>query len=382
MAHALTIRGDCNRTFTEGTYTLVSHEPYGVTGIILPWNYPVMLFGQKIAPALAAGNVCIVKPSEFTVGSICEVIRVFMEAGLPEGVVTAVNGLGPEVGNALASHPAVRLVSFTGSTRGGKAVQQAAAGNLKRVLLECGGKSAAVVFDDVDVDALVANPGFVLTSGILHAGQVCATASRLLVQEGVYEEVVEKLKKVFSEVVAVGDPSDPNVLKSMPFCYGATTNEAQLKRIMGYIESGKQEGARLVCGGKLADVPSAGTGKGGLFVAPTIFADVKASMTIFREEIFGPVLCVTSFKTLDDAISIANDSEYGLQAYVWTQNIDNALSFAHGVEAGTVSINNSGPPLANQPFGGVKQSGSGRENGQEGFLEWLEVKTIVIAAKL
>ncbi|MEX2246753.1 MAG: aldehyde dehydrogenase family protein [Dehalococcoidia bacterium] len=361
---ALDIKGDAITNFVPDAVGLTVHEPVGVVGVITPWNFPVLLISWKLGPALAAGCTIVAKPSEFTAGTTFELARIVTEAGAPKGVINVVTGPGPVVGAELASSPRVDKIAFTGSTAVGKTIMQAASGNLKKISLELGGKSPNVVFADANVDQAVGGSFF----GIyLNTGQVCQAGSRLLVQESVKDEFMAKLT-AFTRTIKVGNPEDPSVTM------GPVINEAQLQKVVGYVHAGQEEGAEMLCGGGRL------TGEGyddGLFAQPTIFDNVDNSMKIAREEIFGPVLSVITFKDTDDALRIANDTIYGLAAAVWTKNVDTAFKMAKGIQAGTVWVNTyHSAGLPHMPYGGYKQSGIGRELGHEGLEEYMETKAI------
>jgi len=361
---ALDIRGDAITNYTPDAVGLTVHEPVGVVGVITPWNFPVLLISWKLAPALAAGCTVVAKPSEFTAGTTFELARIIAEAGAPAGVINVVTGPGPVVGAELAASPKVDKIAFTGSTAVGKTIMQAASGNLKKMSLELGGKSPNVVFADANIDQAVGGSFF----GIyLNTGQVCQAGSRLLVQESVKDEFMAKLQ-AFTKTVKVGNPEDPSTTM------GPVINEAQLDKVVRYVHLGEEEGAKMLCGGGRLS----GDGyDAGLFVQPTIFDNVKNSMKIAQEEIFGPVLSVITFKDEDEALRIANDTVYGLAAAVWTKNVDTAFKMAKGIQAGTVWVNayhSAGLPY--MPYGGYKQSGIGRELGHEGLEEYMETKAI------
>jgi acyl-CoA reductase-like NAD-dependent aldehyde dehydrogenase len=363
---ALDMKGDSVTNVVPDAVGLTVHEPVGVVGVITPWNFPVLLITWKLAPALAAGCTVVAKPSEFTAGTTFELARIITEAGAPNGVVNVVTGAGPVVGAHLASSERVDKIAFTGSTAVGKTIMQAASGNLKKISLELGGKSPNVVFADADVDAAVRGSFF----GIyLNTGQVCQAGSRLLVQESLKDEFVHKLSE-FTKSVKVGNPEDPSVTM------GPVINESQLEKVVRYVHAGQEEGAKLVCGGGRL------TGEGydqGLYAQPTIFDAVDNEMSIAREEIFGPVLSVLTFKDADEALRIANDTIYGLASAVWTKDINMAFKMAKGIQAGTVWVNSyHSAGLPNMPYGGYKQSGIGRELGHEGLEEYLETKAIQI----
>jgi acyl-CoA reductase-like NAD-dependent aldehyde dehydrogenase len=338
------------------------HEPLGVCACITPWNSPLLLLAWKAAPALAAGNTLVIKPSEFTSASTLEFARLSIEAGLPPGVVNVVTGFGAEVGEPLVRHPKVRKVAFTGGEAGGRSVNVAAATDFKRVTLELGGKSANIVFDDANLDQAVSGA----ISGIFAAsGQTCIAGSRLLLQDSIHDEFLERLLAIASRA-RLGDPMLPETQ------VGPITTEPQYRRILDYIAIAKAEGARCVLGGEAATLP----GVDGLFVQPTIFADVTSRMRIAQEEVFGPVLAVLRFRDLDEAVEIANDVNFGLAAGVWTENLRRAVRMADRLQAGTVWVNTYRSTSFTTPFGGYKASGLGRENGVEAIREYLQVKSV------
>ncbi|MDP9237447.1 MAG: aldehyde dehydrogenase family protein [Chloroflexota bacterium] len=363
---ALDIRGDAITNFAPDAVGLTVHEPVGVVGVITPWNFPVLLITWKLAPALAAGCTIVAKPSEFTAGTTFELARIITEAGAPAGVINVVTGPGAVVGAELAVSPNVDKIAFTGSTAVGKTIMQAASGNLKKISLELGGKSPNIVFADADIDQAVGGSFFGI---FLNTGQVCQAGSRLFLHESIKEEFMTKLQ-AFTKTVKVGNPEDPSVTM------GPVINEAQLDKVVRYVHVGQEEGASMLCGGGRL------TGDGydqGLFVQPTIFDNVTNTMQIAKEEIFGPVLSVITFKDADEALRLANDTVYGLAAAVWTKNIDTAFKMAKGINAGTVWVNayhSAGLPY--MPYGGYKQSGIGRELGHEGLEEYMETKAIQI----
>ena len=344
-------------------YTL--REPLGVVGCITPWNFPLNLAGWKVAPALACGNTVVLKPAEETPLTALRLGALAAEAGFPAGVLNVVPGFGETAGAALVRHPGVDAISFTGSTEIGRTVMREAAGTLKKVSLELGGKSPNIVFADADLDAAVKGAA----SGIFYGkGEVCAAGSRVLVERGAHDAFVEALAER-ARGTTVGDPMAKGTR------LGAIVSEAQLERVLRYIDTGKREGARLVTGGERVSVDG-----GGNFVTATVFADVEPEMTIAREEIFGPVVCVIAFDGVDDAIAKANDTEYGLAAGVWTRDIGVAHRVASELQAGTVWINTYNQYDPASPFGGYKQSGFGRDLGFESALEkYTQVKSVWVA---
>jgi len=342
-------------------------EPLGVVAAIVPWNSPLLLMSWKIAPALAAGNTVVVKPSEYTSASALEFARLVGKAGLPSGVFNVVTGFGPEVGEPLATHPKVAKVAFTGGDIAGRRVYQAAAGQLKPVVLELGGKSPNIVFDDCVIDDAVKGA----VSGIFAAsGQTCIAGSRLLVQNTIHDAFVDRLVQ-FAATAQLGDPRLPTTQ------VGPITTRPQRNKVLDYIGIGQGEGAQLVLGGKPAEVEGS---KSGLFVQPSIFAGVNNRMRIAQEEIFGPVLSVIPFRDEEEAIAIANDTLYGLAAGVWTQNIRRAITMSSRLRAGTVWVNTYRAVSYMSPFGGFKMSGFGRENGQHAIDEYLQTKSVWINA--
>ena len=342
------------------TYTL--REPLGVCAAIVPWNFPLMLAIWKIAPALAMGNTMVLKPASQTpltalaFGDICR------EVGLPAGVLNIITGSGGSVGQAIVEHPGIDKIAFTGDTSTGKGIMKTAADTLKKVTLELGGKSANVVLADADIDAAVRGA----TVGIFYGkGEVCAAGSRLLVDKSIKDEFIEKLAARTKKMVA-GDPMDPKTR------LGAIASKSQMERVLKYIATAQKEGGTLVAGGERHDI---GTGKG-YFMQPTVFADVTPSMTIAREEIFGPVLAAIEFVDIDEAIATANASEYGLAAAVWTKDIKKAHYVARKLQAGTVWINTYNIYDTAAPFGGYKQSGFGREMSMHALEHYTQVKSV------
>lgn len=348
------------------TFNYTRHEPLGVIAAIIPWNSPLLLLAWKLAPALAAGNTVVIKPSEYTSASTLEFMKLVEQAGFPPGVVNVVTGFGPDVGTPLVEHPLVAKIAFTGSDATGQKIYEAAARGLKRVSMELGGKSPNIVFDDAHLDNAVKG----VISGIFAAtGQTCIAGSRLLVQRGIHDEFVEKLV-AFARTAKMGDPMSPATQ------VGPVTNPPQFEKILKYMEIAKSEGAKPVLGGAKATRPECGAG---WFVEPTIFTGVKNSMRIAQEEVFGPVLSVIPFEDEEDAIAIGNDVVFGLAAGVWTQNMRRAFTMAERLQAGTVWVNTYRAVSYLSPFGGYKRSGIGRESGQEMIKEYLQTKSVWIS---
>ena len=349
----------------KGYFNFTRHEPLGVVCAITPWNSPLMLAAWKMAPALAAGCTVVLKPSEFTSASTLEFVKLFEEAGFPPGVVNVVTGFGKEVGTPLVEHPLVRKISFTGSDATGRAINQSAAANLKKVGLELGGKSPNIVFADAKIEDAVNGA----VSGIFAAtGQTCIAGSRLLVQDTIHDEFVEKLVTL-AKTARMGDPM------SMDTQVGPVTTRPQYEKVLGYIDIAKNEGAQLLMGGGAATRPECGKG---WFVEPTVFAGVKNKMRIAQEEVFGPVLSVIKFKDEDEALAIANDVRFGLGSGVWTRDIGRAFRMSERIQAGTVWVNTYRAVSFMSPFGGYKDSGLGRENGMDAIREFLQVKSVWI----
>ena len=348
------------------TFNYTRYEPLGVIGAIIPWNSPLLLTAWKLAPALAAGNTMVLKPSEFTSASLLEFMKLVEHAGFPPGVVNVVTGFGPEAGTPLVAHPLVAKIAFTGSDATGQKIYEAAARGLKRVSMELGGKSPNIVFDDAEIDNAVKGA----ISGIFAAtGQTCIAGSRLLVQQSIHDRFVEKLV-AFAKTAKMGDPMNLGTQ------VGPVTNLPQYNKVLSYIDIAKSEGVQTVLGGGKATRPECGNG---WFVEPTIFTGVKNSMRIAQEEVFGPVLSVIPFKDEDEAIAIGNDVVYGLAAGVWTQNMRRAFLMAEKLQAGTVWVNTYRAVSFLSPFGGYKRSGLGRESGQEMIKEYLQTKSVWIS---
>jgi acyl-CoA reductase-like NAD-dependent aldehyde dehydrogenase len=345
----------------NGVFNYTTRQPLGVCGQIVPWNGPLLMAAWKIAPALASGNTVVIKPAELTPLSTLRLGELLLEAGLPDGVVNIVTGFGHTAGAALATHPDVDKVSFTGSTAVGKQILAGSVSNMKRVTLELGGKSPNVIFDDADIDQAVAGAirGFCSNSG-----QMCVAGSRVFVQRGVYEKVLENMVAAAGRH-RVGNPFAADTTM------GPLVSRAQFDRVNSYVELGHNEGASARLGGNRY------SGKG-YFVNPTLFADVDNNMRIAREEIFGPVAAVIPFENEDDAVLQGNRTEYGLAAGVWTRDLARAHRVAHRLNAGTVWVNSYMVFDPISPFGGFKQSGLGREHGQESMDAYTEVKSVFV----
>jgi acyl-CoA reductase-like NAD-dependent aldehyde dehydrogenase len=343
---------------------LVTREPCGVVGLITPWNFPLLTLFQKLPYALAAGCTVVLKPSELTSGTALEVAALATEAGLPPGVINVVTGTGDAVGSAIVTHPDVDMISFTGSTRVGKQIIRDAAGTVKKVALELGGKAANVVFADADIDAALDGVLFGFT---FNQGQTCVAGARLLIESTIAPAFLEQLAARAARL-RIGLPlNDETDIASV-------IHQAHLEGLIQHVKIAQEEGATLLAGGKRLD----GDFRDGFFIAPTILADVRPEMRLFRDEVFGPVLSVTTFDTIDEAVSLANDTEYGLANGVWTKDIDKALTVSRRLLSGTVFVNTYLDGAPQMPLGGFKQSGLGRENGLDGLYEYMELKSTVV----
>ena len=350
----------------SGIFNFTRYEPLGVVGMITAWNSPLLLLAWKLAPALAAGNTAVVKPSEFTSASSLEFMELIKEAGIPNGVVNCITGMGIEVGQPMVDHPDLAKVAFTGSDVAGQKIYESAARKIMPVTLELGGKSPNIVFEDADFEAAVMGA----ISGIFAAtGQTCIAGSRLLVQRSIHDDFVKRLLEVAGAAI-IGDPMSPETH------VGPVTTQPQYEKILHYMNVAREDGATCVLGGG----PYTGEGvKGNRFVEPTIFTNVENHMRIAQEEVFGPILSVIPFEDEAEALSIGNDIVFGLAAGVWTSDIGRALRMSEKLKAGTVWVNTYRAVSFMSPFGGYKRSGQGRESGQEAIKEFLQVKSVWIA---
>lgn len=341
--------------------TKVRREPLGVLGLITPWNYPLLMVAWKVAPALAAGCCCVLKPSELASITPLELAGIAVEAGVPPGVLNVVTGLGADAGAPLSAHPGLAKVCFTGSVATGRRVNMAAAQNLRPTTMELGGKSALIVFDDADVDKAVE---WAMFGSFWTNGQICSATSRLLLQKGIAEQFCQRLKSR-AEAILVCDPLTRGCR------LGPLVSKAQYDKVMGYVRMGIEDGATLLTGGQRpAGCPV------GYFLAPTVFVDVKPHMRVWREEIFGPVLSATTFETEEEAVFLANDCEYGLGGAVISRDPQRCTRVAEALECGIVWVNCSQPCFCQAPWGGIKNSGFGRELGEWGLENFLSVKQV------
>lgn len=361
---ARTTHGDSHNTLGEDILGVVVKEPIGVVSVITPWNFPFWILSQKLPFALAAGCTCVVKPSEVTPSTTAMLGEMLLEAGLPAGVCNIVLGFGNPVGSLMTTHDDVDMVTFTGSTAVGKMITKSSGETLKKVALELGGKNPQVIFPDADIE----NAADAVTFGIyFNVGQCCNSSSRIIVHEDIADDFVSRVVAL-SRKVAFGNPMNPETQ------VGAIVTEDHKAKIDGYVKDAVKAGAEICIGGDILDIP----GLGDQFYQPTVVRDVTPEMAIVREEVFGPVLTVLTFKTLDEAVALANDSKYGLSAGVWSENVHTCLEFCRRAEAGTVWTNTWMDGFPELAFGGVKQSGQGREIGRYGFEEFLEVKSLVM----
>ena len=347
----------------ENQISLTVREPVGVAAHIIPWNFPLLLSFWKIAPALVAGCTIVIKPAELTSCGIFEAAKLCSEAGLPDGVLNVVPGEGSAAGQALTEHPGVSKIAFTGSTEVGKNVMRAAAGNLKKVSLELGGKAPCIVFPDANVEGAVEA---CLRGGFFNQGENCTAVTRLMLHEKIYDEFLSAYLDRVSRI-RIGDPENPETE------FGTVISKEHCNSVMNYIEKGVSEGARVVAGG---DRPE-GFDQG-YYIAPTVIEDIPPGSVLLREEIFGPVVCVIPFKTEEEAVAAANDVVYGLAGGIWTRDINRALRVAKAIKAGYIWVNTYGGIIPETPYGGFKQSGIGKELGREGIDNYLETKCVNI----
>jgi len=361
---AQTLHGQTFNTYGDDLFGLVIREPVGVVGLITPWNFPFIVLSERLPYILASGNSLIVKPSEMTSATTLFMADILREAGLPDGVFNVLTGTGPVVGQAISEHADIDIISFTGSTRTGEAVLKASASNFKKASLELGGKNPQIVFADADLSDAADGVAFGMC---FNAGQCCVSGSRLIVEEKAKEEFEELLADKLSRV-RIGDCLDPSSQM------GAIVSVDHRAKIESYVELGQQEGGKVIAGGKRVAIND-----GSRFYAPTLLGGITNDMRVAREEIFGPVLSVMTFRSEEEAIKIANDSPYGLAASIWTKNIDKALGTIRKVNGGRTWINTTITGGPGQPLGGYKQSGIGREGGLTGVEEYTEVKSVHVA---
>jgi betaine-aldehyde dehydrogenase len=358
--HGQTIPVNANGT------AMTFREPLGVCALIVPWNFPMVITGWKVAPALAMGNTVVVKPASATPLSALALADLALEAGLPEGVLNVITGSGSVAGSALVTHPLVRKISFTGSTEIGVGVMKQAADGIKRVSLELGGKSANIVFADANLDVCIESSIFAVYD---NAGQDCCSRSRILVERPIFDEFVERFVKR-TKSLKMGSPSDETTEM------GPLITPQHRETVQHYIRIGDSEGAKRLCGG---DTPTDKTLEQGNYLTPAVYVNVKAGMRIMQEEVFGPVVCIMPFDTEVEAITFANDTPYGLSGSLWTRDIGRALRVARAIETGMLSINSSSSVHIEAPFGGMKQSGLGREQGMAALEHYSEYKSVFIA---
>ncbi len=343
----------------------VKREPVGVTALIIPWNYPLLIASWKLAQALAAGNTVVLKPSSLTPLTALLLGEVIYDAALPKGVVNIINGSGDKIGNQLCQDKRIDLISFTGSNEVGKSIIENSSKNVKKLLMELGGKSASIVLKDADLEAAVNGS---LCSIFLNQGQMCTAMSRIFVQEEIYDKFLDDFVAK-AQRIKLGRGSDFETQM------GPLVSEVQRKKILAVVENAKKDGAKLVCGGKVPENPEL---KNGFFFTPAVFAGLKPQMSIFKEEVFGPVACINKFSDLDDALSQANNTDFALAAVIWSGDARQAEDLAAKLNAGTVWVNTYGMFFNEVPYGGFKQSGFGKELGKEGFLEYTRTKAVVV----
>lgn len=347
----------------SGAESYLCYEPRGVAALIVPWNYPLLIASWKMAQGLAAGNTLILKPSSLTPLTALKLAEIIKGIGLPEGVVNIINAKGEQVGPFLCADSRVDMISFTGSTETGKQIMRFASGTTKKLVMELGGKSASIILADCDLDTAVDGT---LASIFLNQGQMCTAMSRILVDKKISkqfnEQFVEKAKKL-----KLGNGLNPETQM------GPLISSKQREKVISYVEKGKKEGAKLLCGGKIPDTPEL---KKGFFFEPTVFTQVTPEMTIFQEEIFGPVTCISEFSSQEEAVKLTNNSSFGLACSIWSSDLEKAKDLSAKINAGTIWINNYGMFYNEAPYGGFKQSGFGKELGKAGFLEYTRLKHI------
>ncbi|MDD4939919.1 MAG: aldehyde dehydrogenase family protein [Candidatus Omnitrophica bacterium] len=348
----------------ENARSKILREPQGVVVLIVPWNYPLLIASWKMAAALAAGNTVILKPSSLTPLSALELAKISDEAGLPKGVVNIINGNGDKLGKVLCAEKRVDMISFTGSNIVGKKIIGYASENVKKLIMELGGKSASIILKDADLELAVNGS---LCSIFLNQGQMCTAMSRILVEDDIYEEFVSDFT-ARTKRIKLGDSLDYETQM------GPLISEEQRSKVMSYVDKAKVEGAKLLCGGK---IPADEKLKKGFFFEPAVFSDVPPEMSIFREEVFGPVACINKFSTLDEAVTLANKSEFALASSIWTKDAALAQDLAGKICSGISWINTYGMFYNEAPYGGFKQSGFGKELGREGFLEYTRLKNVI-----
>ena len=344
---------------------ILKREPQGVVVLIVPWNYPLLIASWKLASCLAAGNCVVLKPSSLTPLTALELGRIISEAGLPKGVVNIINASGKELGPVLSSDDRVDMISFTGSNEVGREIIRSSAGRARKMIMELGGKSASIVLKDADLESAVNGS---LCSIFLNQGQMCTAMSRIFIEEAIFDEFVEKFVRK-AKSIKLGDGLDYETQM------GPLISQAQRKRVIDYVDGAIKQGAKLLCGGKIPADPNL---KNGFFFEPTVLTGVSPQMRIFKEEVFGPVACVDKFSTLQQAVDLANSSDFGLAASIWTKDGALAEDLASKINAGTIWINTYGMFYNELPYGGFKQSGFGKELGEEGFLEYTRLKTTII----